>query len=59
MWSCFWFVWNLYKQVQDQHIKQVFHRGVHYLITAITVWLFDGNFCFVFDHVPNPQLHAW
>ncbi|KAI8070258.1 ceramidase [Thamnidium elegans] len=59
MWSCFWFVWNLYKGVKTDEIRTIFHRGVQFLITAIGVWLFDGNLCFIYEHVPNPQLHAW
>lgn len=60
MWSCFWFVWKLYKGAHDrEEIKQLFHKGVVFLFLAIGVWLFDKNLCFVYDYVPNPQLHAW
>ncbi|KAI8879527.1 alkaline phytoceramidase family protein [Backusella circina FSU 941] len=59
MWSCFWFVRSLYKHAQSPMVRSIFHRGVQFLVLAISVWLFDGNFCFVYDHVPNPQLHAW
>lgn len=61
MWSCLWFVWNLYKGVKNQEIRTIFHRGVQFLILAIGVWLFDGNLCFIYQdyHVPNFQLHAW
>lgn len=59
MWSCFWFVYNSYKGVKTKEIHKVFHRGVYFLILAIGVWLFDSNFCYIYHHVPNPQLHAW
>jgi dihydroceramidase len=59
MWSCLWFVWKLYKNVQNNQVIQLFHQGARFLVFAIGVWLFDSNLCFVYDYVPNPQLHAW
>ncbi|ORZ21175.1 alkaline phytoceramidase family protein [Absidia repens] len=59
MWSCLWFVWKLYKNVQNNQVIQLFHQGAQFLVLAIGVWLFDSNLCFVYDYVPNPQLHAW
>ncbi|SAM07006.1 hypothetical protein [Absidia glauca] len=58
MCSCLWFVWKLYKNVQDNQVIQSFHKGAQFLTLAVGVWLFDSNLCFVFDYVPNPQLHA-
>ncbi|CAO3629366.1 unnamed protein product [Cunninghamella echinulata] len=59
MWSCFWFVWKLYNQVQNKEIIHLFHQGGKFLVLAIGVWLFDSNMCFIYDYIPNPQLHAW
>ncbi|KAI7867121.1 ceramidase [Spinellus fusiger] len=59
MWSCFWLVWKLYKGAQNHQIIRLFYQGTKFLIAAISVWLFDANLCFVFDYIPNPQLHAW
>ncbi|KAI8393789.1 ceramidase [Radiomyces spectabilis] len=60
MWSCFWFVWKSYRQVQKSEVRRLFHTGTYYLIAAIGVWLFDSNLCFIYDYgVPNFQLHAW
>ncbi|CEI94047.1 hypothetical protein RMCBS344292_08270 [Rhizopus microsporus] len=59
MWSCFWFVWQMYRRAERKEIKSIFHQGVYYLIGAISVWLFDKNLCFVYKWIPNPQFHAW
>ncbi|KAL0080172.1 alkaline phytoceramidase family protein [Phycomyces blakesleeanus] len=59
MWSCFWLVWKLYKGVQNKQVSRLFRQGTQCLVLAILVWLFDTNLCFVFDSLPNPQLHAW
>ncbi|KAI9483377.1 MAG: ceramidase [Benjaminiella poitrasii] len=59
MWSDLYFVLKIYKQVKSKQVIQLFHQGALFLILAISVWLFDSNFCFVFNYVPNPQLHAW
>lgn len=59
MWSCFWFVWKMYRNVKSMRIRKIFHVGVYYLITAISIWLFDKNLCFIYQTIPNPQFHAW
>ncbi|KAI8063259.1 alkaline phytoceramidase family protein [Gongronella butleri] len=59
MWSCLWYVWKLYRGVQNKEVIRLFHRGAQFLGLAIGVWLFDSNMCFIYEHVPNPQLHAW
>lgn len=59
MWSDLYFVYKIYKNVSNPKVKELFHSGVKFLLAALFVWLFDSNLCFVFDHVPNPQLHAW
>ncbi|KAI9018518.1 alkaline phytoceramidase family protein [Phycomyces nitens] len=59
MWSCFWLVWKLYKGVQNKQVSRLFRQGTQYLVLSVLVWLFDTNLCFVFDSLPNPQLHAW
>ncbi|KAI9265564.1 hypothetical protein BY458DRAFT_556637 [Sporodiniella umbellata] len=59
MWSCFWYVGRLYGGVQHSEVKKAFHTGVFYLATAILIWLFDKNLCYLYEFLPNPQLHAW
>lgn len=59
MWSCFWFVWCMYRAVDSPQVRKTFHTGVYYLITAILIWLFDKNLCLVYQAIPNPQFHAW
>ncbi|ORX51678.1 alkaline phytoceramidase family protein [Hesseltinella vesiculosa] len=59
MWSCLWFVWKLYKGVTNREVIHLFHQGAKFLLLAIGVWLFDSNMCFVYDYLPNFQLHAW
>ncbi|CEP13290.1 hypothetical protein [Parasitella parasitica] len=43
----------------NKRVTRLFHQGCKFLLLALGVWLFDSNLCFVFDHVPNPQFHAW
>ncbi|KAI8643799.1 alkaline phytoceramidase family protein [Parasitella parasitica] len=59
MWTDLYFVYKLYKNVDNEQVIRLFHQGCKFLLLALGVWLFDSNFCFVFDHVPNPQFHAW
>ncbi|CAO0790035.1 unnamed protein product [Mucor circinelloides] len=59
MWTDLYFVYQLYKNVKNEQVTRLFHQGCKFLALALGVWLFDSNFCFVYDHVPNPQLHAW
>ncbi|KAI7908164.1 ceramidase-domain-containing protein [Cokeromyces recurvatus] len=59
MWSDLYFVLKIYKDVKNKQIIKLFHQGALFLILAISVWLFDSNFCFIFNYIPNPQLHAW
>lgn len=59
MWACLYLVWNMYGRTSDQANRKLFRQGAILLVAAISVWLFDSNFCFVYQYVPNPQLHAF
>ncbi|KAI8967726.1 ceramidase [Mycotypha africana] len=58
MWSDLYLVYQLYKKARPETLK-LFQQGTVFLIFAITVWLIDSNLCFVYQYLPNPQLHAW
>lgn len=59
MWSDLYFVYKLYKGVKSKESENLFKKGTLFLVLAVGVWLFDSNLCFIYEHVPNPQLHAW
>ncbi|KAH8554796.1 ceramidase [Umbelopsis sp. PMI_123] len=59
MWACFYLVWKMYIRTTDQSVRGLYKQGATLLIAAISVWLFDSNLCFVYQYLPNPQLHAF
>jgi hypothetical protein len=59
MWACLYLVWNMYGRTTNEENRKLFRQGAVLLVAAISVWLFDSNFCFVYQYVPNPQLHAF